>query len=122
MGAKRFNDLIVWQKAYLLSLKVRELTLSFPEKEHRHAGQMQSASESIPQNIAEGFGRRSPNDQAHYYTMAKSSANELKVQLMQTQAWGLCRDTRELYGLADELCAMLYSLRQKVLQRGSDRL
>ena len=60
MGATKFSDLIVWQKAYVLSLRVRDLTLTFPEVEHRQAHQMQSASASIPQNIAEGFGRRSP--------------------------------------------------------------
>lgn len=121
MGALKFTDLIVWQKAYVLSLKIRELTESFPRTEQRHIDQMRNASASIPQNIAEGFGRRSPSDQAHFYTIAKSSADELKVQLMQSQDWKLCRDTRELRSLADEVCAMLHSLRKKVLERGKGR-
>ena len=118
MGARNFSDLIVWQKAYALSIKVKTLTDSFPNSEYRHVDQMRSASASIPQNIAEGFGRRSAKDQAHFYTIAKGSADELKVQLMQSEDWGLCRDTRELRSLADEVCAMLHRLRQLVLLRG----
>ena len=117
MGATKFTDLIVWQKAYVLSLKIRDLTETFPASEQRHTDQMRAASSSIPQNIAEGFGRRTPNDQAHFYTIAKGSADELKVQLMQTEDWKLCPDTRDLRALTDEVCAMLYRLRQKVLER-----
>lgn len=109
MGAKKFTDLIVWQKAYVLSIKVKTLTDSFPASEHRHVGQMRAASSSIPMNIAEGFGRWTPKDQAHFYSMAKGSANEVKVQLMQSQDWGLCEDTSELISLADEVRDALQS-------------
>jgi len=119
MAIQKFTDLIVWQKAHLLSVKVRNLIKCFPPEEYRHADQMRAASGSIPQNIAEGFGRWTPADQAHFYTIAKGSANELKVQLIQSQDWELCGDTRELRALADEVCAMLYRLREKVLAKKS---
>jgi hypothetical protein len=38
---------------------------------------------------------------------------------MHAYDWGCCGDTRELQAPADEVCAMLYSLRKKVLERGS---
>jgi len=115
MGAKRFTDLIVWQKAYLLSIRVKHLTDSYPPSEFRLVDQMRAAAPSIPMNIAEGFGRWTPKDQAHFYSMAKGSANELKVQLMQSRDWGYCANASELISLADEVCAMLYSLRRKIL-------
>lgn len=115
MGATKFTDLIVWQKAYILSIKVKTLTDSYPPSEFRLVDQMRAASSSIPINIAEGFGRWTPKDQAHFYSIAKGSANELKVQLMQSQDWGYCANARELLSLTDEVCAMLYSLRRKVL-------
>jgi four helix bundle protein len=115
MGAKRFTDLIVWQKAYQLSIRVKRLTDTFPPSEFRLIDQMRAASSSIPLNIAEGFGRWTPKDQAHFYSMAKGSANEVKVQLMQSQDWGFCKDATELIALADEVCAMLYSLRRTIL-------
>ena len=117
MGAKKFTDLIVWQKAYTLSERIRQVTEAFPPKEGRLVDQMRSSSSSIPENIAEGFGRWTPNDQPHFYTIAKGSAEELKVQLMQSERWGFCPGARELLALADEVCAMLYRLRQKVLER-----
>ena len=117
MGIKNFMDLIVWQKSHLLSVKIRDLTELFPPREYRHAEQMRSASASIPQNIAEGFGRWSPGDQAHFYTIAKDSTDELKAQLIQARDWKLCSDIRELLSLADEVCAMLYRLRQRVLEK-----
>jgi four helix bundle protein len=119
MGAKSFMDLIVWQKAYALSMQIDQLTATFPASEkYRLVDQMRSAASSIPMNIAEGFGRRSPRDQAHFYEISKSSGNELKVQLMRAVDLGYCDDVFEPASLLDEVCAMLYSLRQKVLARG----
>lgn len=56
MGAKRFQDLIVWQKAHALTLDVYRLVRSFPEDERfALASQMRRAATSIPANIVEGF-------------------------------------------------------------------
>jgi four helix bundle protein len=122
MGAKTFSDLIVWQIAYKLSIRIHGLTESFPpEERYRLGDQMCRAASSIPMNIAEGFGRWSPLDQAHFYTIAKTSANELKVQLMHAKDLGYCKDTMEEATLADRVCAMLYRLRQKVLAKADGR-
>ena len=118
MGAKSFEDLIVWQKASELSSQIDELTATFPAKVlYRLADQMRAAASSIPMNIAEGFGRWSPRDQARFYEMARSSGNELKVQIMRAVELGYCDDVYEMAFLLDEVCAMLYSLRKKVLAR-----
>ena len=119
MGAKTFEDLIVWQKAYELSSRIDGLTAGFPAKEmFRLADQMRAAASSIPMNIAEGFGRWTPRDQAYFYGLARASGNELKVQVMRAVELGYCDDVLELAFMIDEVCAMLYSLRKKVLSRG----
>ena len=119
MGAKSFEDLIVWQKANALSTEIDQLTLKFPMKElYGLADQMRGAASSIPANIAEGFGRWSPRDQAYFYEIAKSSGNELKVHVMRAVDLGYCDDMLEVAFLLDEVCAMLYVLRKKVLSRG----
>jgi four helix bundle protein len=119
MGAKSFEDLIVWQKAEALSALIDQLTATFPTKElYRLSDQMRGAASSIPANIAEGFGRWSPRDQAHFYEIAKSSGNELKVHVMRAVELGYCEDVLELAFLLDEVCAMLYVLRKRVLARG----
>ena len=119
MGAKSFEDLIVWQKADAISTQIDDLTATFPAKElYRLADQMWAAASSIPANIAEGFGRWSPRDQAHFYEIAKSSGNELKVHVMRAVDLGYCDEVLELAFMLDEVCAMLYVLRKKVLARG----
>ena len=118
MGAKKFTDLVVWQKANDLSLKIYKLTESFPAEERfRLTDQMRTAASTIPRNIAEGFGRLTPRDQARFYTIAKSSGDELKSDLIQTKGLGYA-DVAACEELLDEVCAMLYVLRRRVLSGG----
>ena len=117
MGAKSYKDLIVWQKADALSMLIHEMTQSFPaEEQFRLVDQMRSASSSIPMNIAEGFGRWSAKDRARFYEIAKGSGDELKVQLKQARDRKYVRNVAEAASLVDEVCAMLYVLRRKILQ------
>lgn len=116
MGAKSYKDLIVWQKADALSMMIHEMTESFPADERfRLVDQMRSAASSIPMNIAEGFGRWSPKDRARFYEIAKGSGDELKVQLKQAKDRRYCSKVTAAAALTDEVCAMLYVLRRKIL-------
>ncbi|HEV8456119.1 MAG TPA: four helix bundle protein [Gemmatimonadales bacterium] len=55
------RDLVVWQRAMDLVDETYALTDSFPKREQFGiTAQMRSAAVSIPANIAEGFGRRTP--------------------------------------------------------------
>jgi len=122
MGATKFTDLVVWQKAYALTLTIYKLTSAFPPIERfRLAAQMCRAAASMPANIAEGFGRVWPRDQAHFYTIAKSSAEDLKVHPMLTRDLGYARDVVQPLSIVDEICAMLYVLRDRVMCKSSGR-
>jgi len=117
MSAIKFSDLSVWRKAYQLVLEIYKLTRQFPgEERYCLVQQMRRAAISIPCNVAEGFSRQGPKDKAHFYAIAKGSAEELKVQLLLSKDLGYSKDTSTLQGAADEVCAMLYSLRQRVLE------
>src|SRR5436190_15024380 len=116
MGAKSFRDMIVWQKADALSLPVWQMTRSFPpEEQFRLVNQMLSAASSIPSNIAEGFGRWSPKERARLYEVAKGSGDELKGHLKQAADRKYCTRTAQAIKLADEVGAMLYVLRRKIM-------
>ena len=54
-----FRDLIVFQKAYELSMEIIELSRFFP-KEEKYAltDQIRRSSRSIPANIAESWAKR----------------------------------------------------------------
>ena len=116
MGSTRFSDMTVYRKAYQLTLDIYKVTRKFPvEERYCLAQQMRRAGISVPSNIAEGFARQGPKEKAYFYSVAKGSVEELKVQMMLTKDLGYASDVSSLQSLADEVCAMLYSLRQRVL-------
>ena len=79
---KRIKDLIVYQKAKQLVIDVYKLLELFPDSERfALCGQLRRAVVSIPSNIAEGMGRVSGKDQAHFLNIAYGSLMEVYAQL-----------------------------------------
>ena len=79
---KRIKDLIVYQKAKQLVIDVYKLLEQFPDSERfALCGQLRRAVVSIPSNIAEGMGRVSNKDQAHFLNIAYASIMETYAQL-----------------------------------------
>jgi four helix bundle protein len=94
MGSTDFTQLIVWQKAHQVRIAFFGGTEKPPlSRMYRLVDQMQTAAQSVPGNIAEGFGRRQPKDKARFHTISKGSAAELKDQLIFTE---VCRILRRL--------------------------
>ena len=81
-AVRSFEDLVVFQRAYRLSLEVHRTSLIFPRIEQRALGdQIRRASKSICANIAEGFGkqRQSAAEFRRFLMMALGSADEMRV-------------------------------------------
>jgi four helix bundle protein len=75
----RFEELPVWSDALEFAVLIYSTTKSFPKDEkYGIISQMRRASSSISANIAEGFGRKSPKDTAHFYKIALGSLLETK--------------------------------------------
>jgi len=73
----RFEKLEVYQLARKFRVEIKKLTLSFPSDEKFElTSQIRRSSSSIATNLAEGSGRASPNDQAHFTNISYSSALE----------------------------------------------
>jgi four helix bundle protein len=82
-SAKSFQDLIVWQRAHELVLKIYQITKDFPEDERFGlTSQMRRSAVSIPANIAEGFKKWSKNDKARFLNIAQSSLEETRYYLI----------------------------------------
>ncbi|MCL5439103.1 MAG: four helix bundle protein [Patescibacteria group bacterium] len=80
---KSYKDLIVWQKSMQLVKEVFILTSKFPKSEtYGLTSQMRRAAVSIPSNIAEGYGRKSPKEYSQFYSIAYGSALELETQVI----------------------------------------
>ena len=77
--ARRFEDLIVWQKAHALVLRVYEVTKAFPKEEFFGlTSQMRRAAVSVPANIAEGFSKKGNPDKARIMNISQASLEELR--------------------------------------------
>jgi four helix bundle protein len=85
MGSS-YRDLRVWQLAMELVVGVYEQTRSFPKQEiYGLTSQMRRSAISIPSNIAEGKGRSSDRDRAHFFCHARGSLLELETQILIAQ-------------------------------------
>jgi len=83
MTPSNYRSLLVWQKARELARLVYGETARFPRVEiFCLVQQMRRAAVSILSNIAEGQGRHSRRDCAHFLTMARGSAMELEAQIV----------------------------------------
>jgi len=80
---KSFRDLDFYRDAYQLALDMHHETLGFPAIEKNELGsQICRASKGIPQNIAEGWGRRELEKEfKHFLLIAIGSCAEMEVQL-----------------------------------------
>lgn len=76
---------------------------------------MQPAVLSIGANIAEGYGRRSPRDKAHFYTVSKGSSEELQHYLIIAEDLGYRREDKELMDFLDGIGGMVRRLTQRTL-------
>jgi four helix bundle protein len=80
---QNFKDLILWQEAHQLTLKIYGVSKSFPKEEvFGLTSQIRRASSSIPCNIAEGCGRFTSKDFANFLQIALGSANETDYLLL----------------------------------------
>jgi 2-aminomuconate deaminase len=81
---RRFEDLEIWQIARQLNKEIVELTKTTElMRDFGLKDQIMRSSESVMNNIAEGFGRASRLEFIQFLSISRGSANELKSQLTQ---------------------------------------
>ncbi len=114
---EHFRDLFVWQRSMQLSVAVYEMTKDFPRDEtYGLTSQMRRASVSILSNIAEGHGRSSRVQLAHFISIAKGSCYELEAQLCLVEAleYGTVDKRLKADRLRIEVGRMLHSMLEKL--------
>lgn len=103
MGAKRFEDLQVWQSARELARGVyRAAAGQRLRDDWALANQMKRAVVSIGSNIAEGFERGTRKQQIEACYIAKGSAGELRSQVITAHDVGLI--DKRAYNWLHERC------------------
>ena len=77
-----FRNLICYQKGRILVKEVYKVVKTFPSEEKYALGdQLRRAVVSVTSNIAEGSGRQSLKDQAHFLELSYGSLMEVLSQL-----------------------------------------
>lgn len=78
-----FKELKVWQLGVEISLDIYRLTVQFPKDEqYGLTSQLRRAAVSVPSNIAEGHGRKTPKEMIRFASIAKGSLGEIETQLI----------------------------------------
>jgi four helix bundle protein len=78
-----FKDLVVWQKAHALVLKIYKESSVFPSEErYGLTSQIRRAAVSIAANIAEGFRKRSKKEKVYFYQVSQTSMEEVRYYIL----------------------------------------
>jgi four helix bundle protein len=96
---------------------VYDVTRSFPKDElYGLVSQVRRAAVSVPSNIAEGKGRLTDRDRAHFYSQARGSLLELETQILIAQRLEYMFEERakSLLETAAELGRMLNALIERI--------
>ena len=115
--AKKFEDLIVWQKAHRLVIRIYKLSKGFPQDElFGLTSQLRRATVSIPANIVEGFKRATIPEKLRYFNIAQGSLEEVRYYIILSHdlEYGDTLDLNEdLAEIGRMLEAYMKSMREK---------
>jgi len=112
------RDLVVWQKAMDLAVAVYRHANRFPREEsYRLTSQITRAVASVPANIAEGNGRGTAREYAHFLSIAKGSLMEVETFLLLAVRLDYLTEpaVHATLALIIEISKMLTTLRAKIV-------
>lgn len=114
MGIERFEDIIAWQKAKELTIRVYQLFENC--KDFGFKEQIQRALVSVMNNIAEGFERKSNNEFKYFFYIAKGSCGEVRSMLIVAHELKKINTSEyeTLLALSLEISRMLFGLINKL--------
>ena len=110
-----YRELTVWRKAMDAAREVYRLVPMLPREEtYGMRSQLTRAAVSVPANIAEGWGRESVREKAHFLSIAQGSLAETDtlLTLCEEIGWFPKGDTEQLRALHAEVGKMLTAMRR----------
>lgn len=110
MKFDRFEDITAWQKAKDLTIQIYKLFEN--SKDFGFKDQLQRASVSVMNNIAEGFERKSNKEFKQFLFIAKGSCGEVRSMLYLAKELNKISDNdfELLFALSEEISKMLSGL------------
>ena len=113
-----YKNLKVYSKAMDFVAHVYALLKQFPkEEQYALCDQLRRAAVSIPSNIAEGMGRMSAKDRAHFVEISYGSLLEVNCQMDVARRLGYITEVehKTMESESIELAKMLSGLRSSLL-------
>lgn len=121
MNVKRkgFRDIIAWQKAFVLTIEVYKSLEQC--RDYSYRDQIQRASVSIMNNIAEGSARQSDKAFCNYLSIAKGSCAEVESMLLLGSELGYFTSPNheKLIEQCDQTARLLHGLMKKLKAQDS---
>ncbi len=118
---RSYRDLEVWKSGMRVTLRVYELTKTFPDDERFGlVSQLRRAATSIPSNVAEGHARQSTKEYLHHISYALGSLAEVETQILIAEELKYLGNDdsqtllSDLAGLGKQLRALTTSLKRKL--------
>jgi len=97
MKYKTFEEIPVWLDSHQLTLRIYQITTSFPKEEKFSlTSQIRRSMSSIPANIAEGFYRRTTKELLTFLYNSRGSAGETRYHLILSKDLGYINDSNYL--------------------------
>ena len=121
---KRYQDLLVWQKAMDLTVAIYEATKEWPSAERFSlVDQIRRAAVSVPANVAEGDGRTGPREFLHHCSIAYGSMNEVETYLVLALRLQYMDQstTTDLLNHSNEVGRMLHGLMRRLRSSSASR-
>ena len=110
MKIEKFEDILSWQKSKRLTINIYSI---FKEtKDFSFKNQIERASVSIMNNIAEGFERKSNKEFVYFLYVAKGSCGEVRSMLYLAKDLGKISEKQfeDLYEISIEISKLLSGL------------
>ena len=115
--ARKFTDLLVWQKAHGFVMSIYRMSEQFPKSEmYGLTSQLRRAAVSVPANIAEGFGKPTIKDKLRFLDYSKGSLEECRYYLILAKDLGYC-DTSKVVTDLEEVSKLLMASRNTLSDR-----
>ena len=106
MGKKGFRDLVVWQKAKDLAVRIHQLSENGAlGRDFGLCDQIRRSAVSIASNLAEGDERNTDKEAVRFFYIAKGSLAELRTQIQISCESGQLK--RAFYDSLEAECATL---------------
>jgi len=114
MTIRRFEDILAWKKAKILTIKIYLILKN--NRDYSFKDQLQRASVSIMNNIAEGFERKSDKEFKYFLFIAKGSCGEVRSMLyIANELKYISKEkNRELYLLTVDISRLLSGFIKKL--------